>query len=246
MTIGHCSFIPGGIIPVVKINANDTMVAAGFPTRCPDDGCPHPKYRHRRRRYGGLDDGREPRQVSKDAQRAHPAGRVGANRHHRRGRIDDPADHALHTRGWDRRERNHPQTKATFKLGIEFRDWTRAGHHYMHPFGQTGFDMGPVAFSAYWLKALGRARPQAGGIFAAGDGGMHREIHAAGIRGEFPPGRHHLCLAIDASLFARYLRTIAEAGGVERTRGPGQIRGAQVRRWIHRVADPRERGAHRG
>ncbi len=33
MTIGHCSFIPGGIIPVVKINANETMVAAGFPTR---------------------------------------------------------------------------------------------------------------------------------------------------------------------------------------------------------------------
>ena len=24
----------------------------------------------------------------------------------------------------------------------------------MHPFGQTGFDMGPLAFSAYWLKAL--------------------------------------------------------------------------------------------
>src|SRR5271155_4799505 len=46
------------------------------------------------------------------------------------------------------------KTKATFKLAIEFKDWTRIGHSYMHPFGQTGFDMGPVVFSANWLKAL--------------------------------------------------------------------------------------------
>src|SRR5450631_980639 len=46
------------------------------------------------------------------------------------------------------------KTKSTFKLGIEFKDWTRIGHSYMHPFGQTGLEMGPVPFSAYWLKAL--------------------------------------------------------------------------------------------
>ena len=38
-------------------------------------------------------------------------------------------------------------TKSTFKLGIEFKDWTRIGHSYMHPFGQTGFDIGPLSFS---------------------------------------------------------------------------------------------------
>src|ERR1700754_568589 len=53
------------------------------------------------------------------------------------------------------------KTQATFKLAIEFRDWTRIGDSYVHPFGQTGFDMGPLPFSSYWLKLWrqGQAAP---------------------------------------------------------------------------------------
>ena len=36
------------------------------------------------------------------------------------------------------------EIKATYKLGIGFREWTRAGHFYFHPFGPAGPGIGNI------------------------------------------------------------------------------------------------------
>ena len=130
-----------------------------------------------------------------------------------------PIMHFIRAAGIDENELIR-KTQATFKLGIEFKDWTRIGHSYMHPFGQTGFDMGPVPFSAYWLKAFragGTSRLEEYSLeaTAAYAGKFMRPVQAPNS----PVEKITYALHFDASLFARYLRSIAEAGGVQRTEG---------------------------
>src|SRR3712207_6597599 len=43
-------------------------------------------------------------------------------------------------------------THATFKLGIDFRDFGKPGDAYLHPFGAFGVEQRGVAFHHYWLR----------------------------------------------------------------------------------------------
>jgi len=110
--------------------------------------------------------------------------------------------------------------KATYKLGVGFRDWTRPGHFYFHPFGPTGPGIGSIPFQAYWLKMFlaGKAAPleeysiQA---VAATQGRFTRPVHAPNT----PLNKITYALHFDASSFARYLRGFAEKRGVQRIEG---------------------------
>jgi tryptophan halogenase len=112
------------------------------------------------------------------------------------------------------------EVKGTFKLGIAYRNWTRPGDYFFHPFGPTGFGMGPVSFPAYWLKMFldGRAsRLEDYSIqcVAAAANKFMRPVHAPNT----PLNKITYALHFDASLFARYLRKFSEARGVVRTEG---------------------------
>jgi tryptophan 7-halogenase len=111
-------------------------------------------------------------------------------------------------------------TQGTFKLGIEFVDWTRLQQRYFHPFGQFGAEFDAVPLHQYWLRerARGDATPlqdYALAWMAARSGKF--ELPSANrqqVQSTFDYAYH-----FDASLYARYLRGYAEQRGVVRTEG---------------------------
>ncbi|WP_404339952.1 tryptophan halogenase family protein [Sphingomonas sp. MMS12-HWE2-04] len=115
-------------------------------------------------------------------------------------------------------------TQASFKLGIEFVGWTK-GTRYMHAFGDVGRDNGGVPFQHSWLRGLveGVAEPLAAYTLnnaAALANRMQRgPARTAAVLPEMPYAFH-----FDAGLYARFLRSYAEARGVVRHEGRiGQV-----------------------
>ena len=113
------------------------------------------------------------------------------------------------------------ETQGTFKLGIEFVNWGRVGHRYIHGFGQFGQEMWTTDFHQYWLK-----------MFLAGKApdleqySINRRACRANKfmrpdlqRPNSPIGQIVHAFHFDASLYARYLRKYSEARGVRRTEG---------------------------
>ena len=114
------------------------------------------------------------------------------------------------------------KTEATFKLGIEFVDWGKAGDRYFHPFGTFGVDVHAIKFHQLWLRLKQDGAP---GI---GDIGEYNLATVAARSGRFarPTGGPNSVLStlryafhFDATLYAGYLRGHAEDLGVARREG---------------------------
>lgn len=113
------------------------------------------------------------------------------------------------------------RTRATFKLGIEFRDWNRLGDSYIHPFGTFGRGTGGVDFQHYWARLLREGAP----LPSLDTVSYACALARAGKfdRPETDPNRlagtFGYAYQFDALLFAPYLREIAEGMGARRTEG---------------------------
>ncbi len=113
------------------------------------------------------------------------------------------------------------ETQGSFKLGIEFVNWGRLGERYMHGFGRLGQDLATLPFDQYWqkMRAAGKAAPLE----------QYSITRMAAKAGRFMPPRFDVqnsplrdinyAYHFDASLYAKYLRKLAESRGVVRIEG---------------------------
>lgn len=107
--------------------------------------------------------------------------------------------------------------KGTFKLGISFENWRDVGEDYIHTFGYTGKDCWAAGFQHFWLKG------QKLGI--SEEYGEYCPEWAAAKDNRFavlPNQALNYAYHFDASLYAKFLRGIAEENGA--TRQEGKIR----------------------
>jgi tryptophan halogenase len=108
-------------------------------------------------------------------------------------------------------------TQSTYKLGIKFTDWTRAGDAYWHPFGAFGATINLRPFFHAWQKGKASGLSMKFNDFslcaALGDAGKFRFPDPAA---QGPVSGLRYALHFDASLVAQYLRSYSERLGVTR------------------------------
>ena len=111
-------------------------------------------------------------------------------------------------------------TKATFKLGIEFRNWGRIGDSYIHPFGAFGVDIAGAPFLQAWLRARAEGYAPPFESISLPIAAARRDRFS---RPDADPSSlystYSYAYQFDAGLYGQFLRRIAKAAGVTRLEG---------------------------
>jgi len=112
-------------------------------------------------------------------------------------------------------------TQASFKLGIQFKNWGALGDTYIHGFGSMGHTTGVVDFHHYWLKMF-----QEGKVDRTDDYSINllaceknKFLRATDKYPNSPLADIGHAFHFDAGLYARFLRGYSEQHGVVRTEG---------------------------
>ncbi|WP_297506541.1 tryptophan halogenase family protein [uncultured Caulobacter sp.] len=105
-------------------------------------------------------------------------------------------------------------TQATFKLGISFEHWGEIGDRYIHSFGQVGKSTWMGGFHHFWLQARDQG-------FGGDLGDYCLELKAAEQNRFFTgqDGPLNYAYHLDAGLYGRFLRGMAERDGARRVEG---------------------------
>jgi tryptophan 7-halogenase len=109
------------------------------------------------------------------------------------------------------------KTRGTIKLGIEFKNWSKLGRDYFHPFGVHGTHLEQVSLHQDWLKLR-----QMGERSSFEEFSLNTVAARLGRVGAFGKGDDSLspifayAFHFDANLYAQYLREYAQARGVIR------------------------------
>jgi len=105
-------------------------------------------------------------------------------------------------------------TQATFKLGIQFDNWKQVGQGYFHSFGLTGRDHWSAGFQHFWMHGREHGHDRAYDDYCL-------ELVAA-MQGKFahlPDDRMNYAYQLDSTLYAKFLRAMAEREGTTRVEG---------------------------
>lgn len=113
------------------------------------------------------------------------------------------------------------ETKATFKLGIEFSNWGKQGEHYLHTFGDPGINLAALPFHQYWLRATldGLIETNFWDFSLHNSAAYNYKFAYMHKVGQTNMGGLAYAFHFDAGLYAKFLRKYAEDKGVTRIEG---------------------------
>lgn len=110
---------------------------------------------------------------------------------------------------------------ATYKLGIRFSGWGNSKSDYYHPFGDHGFPIDGIGFHHYWVGAK-----KTGADIGSFDSFSMANVLAREKKFTYPSSDPDDVLStfayayhIDATAYAKFLRSYAEARGIVRVEG---------------------------